>query len=129
VKTVWFLGMAAAVALVATNAGAQDKAPAKNSCFPSRNWDGWSAPGDGDFLYLRVSKDIYRVDLTPGSHIRKEGDRFLINKMVGTDYICTALDLQLTLADHNGFSEPVLATSLRKLTPEEVAAIPAKDRP
>ena len=127
VKTILIL--TAALGLVATGAAAQDKAPAKDSCFLSRNWDGWSAPEPGDVLYLRVNKDIYRVGLAPGSHIRKEIDRFLINKMHGSDYICSPLDMQLTLADHAGFSEPVMAVSLRKLTPEEAAAIPPKDRP
>jgi hypothetical protein len=129
VKTLIFLGMAAAVLLVATSATAADNPRAKNSCFRSQDWDGWSAPEPGDVLYLRVNKDIYRVGLAPGSHVRKDIDRFLVNKMVGSDYICSPLDMQLTLADHEGFSEPVLATSLRKLTPEEAAAIPPKDRP
>ena len=128
-KTLIFLGMAVAVLLVATSAAAADNPPAKNNCFRSQDWDGWSAPAPGDVLYLKVRKDIFRVGLRFGSHVEKLGDRFLINKMHGTDFICTPLDMQLTLADHDGFSEPVLATSLRKLTPEEAAAIPPKDRP
>ena len=104
--------------------------PAPRSCFQTRDWDGWTAPGDGDFLYLRVKpNDIYRVDLTPGSHVRKEPDRFLVNRVRGSSWICSALDLDLTMSDQNGFREPLIARSLRKLTPAEVAAIPRKDLP
>ena len=123
-----------AVALLATvgataAAAASDRSPDR-PCFASHTWQGWSAPGDGDVLYLRVGvHDIYRVGLTPGAHVRKGADRFLINKVRGSDWICSPLDLDLTLSDHLGFQEPLIARSLRKLTPAEVAAIPRKDLP
>ncbi len=47
----------------------------------------------------------------------------------GSSSICDALDLDLRLSDGHGFSEPLIARSMTKLTPEEVAAIPAKYRP
>lgn len=101
-----------------------------NSCFTSVNWDAWSATADGDALYLRVGlHDIYRVDLTPGSHVRKEPDYFLVNRLRGSSWICSPLDLDLTLSDHQGFQRPLIARSLRKLTPAEVAAIPRKELP
>ena len=123
----------AAAALTATvaNAATTPNAPnAPSACFASNSWEGWSAPGGGDFLYLQVGlHDVYRVDLSKGSHVRKDADRFLINRVRGSDWICSPLDLDLTLSDHHGFREPLIALSLRKLTPEEVAAIPPKDRP
>ncbi len=103
--------------------------PARN-CFASSNWQGWSAPGDGDVLYLRVGLDeFYRVELTPGTHVRKSGDRFLVNELHGTGMICSPLDLNLTLSDQLGFRQPLIATALRKLTAEEIAAIPEGDLP
>jgi hypothetical protein len=63
---------------------------------------------------------------SPGLH---NGDRFLVNRVRGSDWICSPLDLDLTLADHNGYREPLISRSLRKLTPAEVAAIPRKDLP
>lgn len=123
----------AALALAGTAGAttAPDKPPPTGrDCFISNSWQGWSAPGNGDFLYLRVGMhDIYRVDLTPGTHVYKAGDRFLINRVHGPDWICSPLDLQLTLADPQGYREPLIARSLRKLTAEEVAAIPRKDLP
>jgi hypothetical protein len=120
-----------ALALAFPAAGAVDKPnPNPNDCFLSNSWQGWTAPGEGDVLYLRVGlHDIYRADLTPGSHARKVGDNFLVNRIHGSSWICSALDLDLTLSDHHGFSQAIIVRSLRKLTPVEVAAIPKKDLP
>jgi hypothetical protein len=124
------LATIAVIALAATGASAAAKPDHGQDCFLSNNWQGWSAPGDGDVLLLRVGvRDIYRVDLTPGSHVRKDGDRFLVNQVRGSDWICSPLDLDLTLSDHHGFREPLIARSIRKLTPAEIAAIPRKDLP
>ena len=120
----------AVLAAASATAGPAESPKADKNCFLSNRWEGWSAPGDGDVLYLRVGlNDIYRVDLTPGSHVRKEPDRFLVNRVRGSSWICSALDLDLTMSDQNGFREPLIARSLRKLTPAEVAAIPRKDLP
>lgn len=119
-----------AATLAGTAATAAPDRKAASACFASRDWQGWSAPGDGDFLYLRVGvRDIYRVDLTPGSHVHRDADRFLVNRVRGPDWICSPLDLDLTLSDRHGFREPLIARALRKLTPAEVAAIPRKDLP
>ncbi len=119
---------AAAAAFTAASAAPRDKS--HNTCFASNTWEGWSAPGDGDLLYLRVGMhDIYRVDLTPGTHVHKGPDQVLINRVRGSNWICSALDLDLTLSDHHGFRKGLIARSLRKLTPEEATAIPRKDLP
>ena len=127
-------GVAAALAIPLAAQSADPPKPAAHpdraACFLSRDWDGWSAPGDGDFLYLRVrQREIWRVDLTPGSHVRKQPDYFLVNRVRGSSWICSPLDLDLTLSDHHGFRRGLIAKSLRKLTPAEVAAIPKKDLP
>jgi hypothetical protein len=81
-------------------------------------------------LYLRVRpNDIYRAELTPGVRVRRYGDEFLVNQVRGSAWICSALDLDLAIADRNGFSRPLIVTNLRKLTPEEAAAIPSEDIP
>lgn len=121
---------AAAVLAAPLAAHAADKPKPGQQCFLSRDWQGWSAPGNGDVLYLRVrAHEIWRVDLTPGSHARKDPDYFLVNQVRGSSWICSPLDLDLTLSDHHGFRQGLIARSLRKLTPAEVAAIPKKDLP
>ena len=119
---------------VAPLAQAAPEAPAKskggNNCFASNNWNGWTVAPGGDALYLRVNlRDYYRVDLTPGTRARKGANEFLVNEVRGSNWICSHLDLDLMISDNLGFRQPLIATSLRKLTPEEVAAIPKKDLP
>lgn len=119
-----------AVMLAATGAHAAADPKATRDCFRSIDWEGWSAPQGGDMLLLRVHlHDVYRVDLIPGSHVRKDPDRFLVNRVRGSSWICSPLDLDLTLSDHHGFEEPLFPRAIRKLTPAEVAAIPRKDLP
>lgn len=124
------LAAAAALALFGSGATAATTAAAPSrDCFFVNQWRGWSAP-DGDTLYLRVGlRDIYRVELTPGSHVRKWPDRHLVQRVHGSNSICSHLDLSLTLADNIGTVQPLIARSLVKLTPEEIAKIPKKHLP
>jgi hypothetical protein len=123
---------ALALSLGAGAAHADKPPPQHSSCFLSNNWQSWTAPasGKGDVLYLRVNlHDYYRVDLTPGSHAYKSPGYFLINTVRGSSWICSVLDLDLAIGSDYGFRQPLIARSMRKMTPEEVAAIPRGDRP
>lgn len=116
--------------LLPAAASAKEQNPARD-CFISSAWRGWSAPEGADALYLRVhGSDIYRVDLTPGSRVHRYGTDYLVNQVRGSSWICSALDLDLAIANYGGsYSRGLIATNLRKLTPEEVAAIPREDLP
>jgi len=127
----WIAGLALVI-LPAIGANAEPKSDTQSNraCFLSTQWQGWSAPGDGDVLYLRIlMHDVWEVQLTPGSRVRRYPDYFLVNQVRGSPWICTPLDLDLTLSDRNGYRQPLIARSLRRLTPEEIAAIPRKDLP
>jgi len=113
---------------VAANA-APGQAPARD-CFLSSNWQGWSAPRDADVLYLRVRGDsIFRADLTPGTRVHRYGGHYLVNQIHGSSWICSALDLDLTLTSYGGFPRAIVVTNLRRLSAEEAAAIPRQDLP
>jgi hypothetical protein len=123
---------AALVVLGAGTAAAQDAAVAHSdhrSCFFIHEWQGWKSPAPA-ILYLRINRrDVYRVDLTSGSPSLQRSDMHLISETRGSDLICSALDLQLSLADTQGFREPLIAKTLTRLSPEEIAAIPHKVLP
>jgi hypothetical protein len=72
---------------------------------------------------------VYRVQLSGASPMLQSPGVHLVSIHRGGDSICDALDLDLRVSDGHGFSEPLIARSLTKLTPEEVAAIPPKFRP
>jgi hypothetical protein len=131
VRAVFVGALASIIGLGAANAEpAKAKAPAAHTpCFFLSQWQGWKAPNDHT-LYLAVNfHDVYQVDLAGGSSRLQEPDARLINRAFGSNDVCTALDLQLSVADMGGFPEPLFPSHLTKLTPEQVAAIPKKYRP
>jgi hypothetical protein len=114
---------------VAASAAAPEEA-SDRACFNSINWRGWSVAPEGDALYLRMQgDDVFRVQLTPGVRVRRHPGEFLVNQIRGSSWICTPLDLDLAISDTNGFARPLIAVGLRKLTPEEAAAIAPEYRP
>jgi hypothetical protein len=115
------IGLSATAAAAAPSTG--------NNCFFISEWQGWKSPSP-NILYLGVNhRDIYKVELSGGSPELSWPDVHLISKVTGSDSICSPLDLQLYVSDNTGFRSALIARSLTKLTPEEVAAIPRKDRP
>ena len=132
-KTLAVLAAALAFGLAGA-ASAADQPAAKpapkrtSSCFFSSEWDGWRAPNENT-IYLRVNvRDIYRVDLSAGSRLLTWSDSHLINKLWGSNSICSPLDLDLQVSD--GLArESLIAKSIVKLTPDEVKQIPKKDLP
>jgi len=111
-------------------AGSPVVAASSTPCFFVTQWQGWSSPKP-DVIYLGVNMhDVYRVDLSGGGSSQLQGPNMhLVSIDRGSGSICTALDLDLKISDSMGFSEPLIARSLTKLTPDEAAAIPKKYRP
>ncbi|HLY80145.1 MAG TPA: hypothetical protein VKQ70_12260 [Caulobacteraceae bacterium] len=101
-----------------------------DSCFMANDWEGWKSPNP-NVIYVRVGVSrIYEFDLSAGSNQLQEPDMHLVSKIRGSNWICDPLDLQLQLADNHGaFEEPLFVKSIRKLSPEEIAAIPKRDLP
>ncbi len=119
-------GAAALLALAASTAQAADQ---RSSCFLASEWGNWHAPSP-KVIYLRVnSNDIYRLDLSAGSDMLQDPDVHLINQVHGSAWICSAIDLQLEVAEQGGMREGLIVQSMTHLTPDEVKAIPRKDLP
>ena len=120
------------MALLAVSAPALADPTAKprpaRSCFALSDWDGWSAPNK-DTLYLKVRhRDVYRVDLAHGTNQLTSPGVHLVSVVRGSDQVCRPIDLDLRVSD--GFmAMPIMAKAITRLTPEEIAALPKKDRP
>jgi hypothetical protein len=122
-------GALAVGALLATGAQAAEPVQ-KNSCFFTNSWSGWSSPSPNVLLLKVNMRDVYRVDLAGrGSSSLDRAGYFLVNQVRGPNTVCSALDLDLAVADHHGFYQPLFPTKLTKLTAEEIAAIPKKYKP
>ena len=122
------IGVSSGAACAAEPTGNPPPRPS-DGCFAITEWRNWKAPAR-DVLYLGVGMhDVYRVELSDGSPLLQAPDVHLVVKVRGSDWICSPLDLDLSINEVHGIPEPLIARSLTKLTPEEIAAIPAKFRP
>jgi hypothetical protein len=74
-------------------------------------------------------RDVYRVDLAYGSNQLTWPGTHLVSVVRGPDSICHPLDLDLRVSDGMGFAIPIRAKTITKLTPEQIQALPKKDRP
>ena len=100
-----------------------------HNCFFVNEWRGWKAPTP-DVIYIGVNlHDVYKVQLSDSSPELQWPDAHLISKSRGSNTICDALDLDLSISDGHGMRQPLIAKTITKLTPDEVAAIPPKFRP
>ncbi|MGI8841348.1 MAG: DUF6491 family protein [Caulobacteraceae bacterium] len=97
-------------------------------CFYITAWQGWKSPSP-TVIYLKVNSDIYQIDLSVGSAKLSFPAMHLTSRVRDTSSICGPLDLDLEIADTQGNREPLIAKSITKLTPDEIAAIPPKYRP
>jgi hypothetical protein len=129
------IALAAAAALLAGQAAspvalAKPDAPRRqaNQCFYTRNVTSFAAPDDKT-LYVRVGvRDVYRFDMFgPCPDIDWNQRLALVSR--GSSWICDGMDAEvITHATGLGHQRcPV--RSVRKLTPEEVAALPRHARP
>ncbi len=120
---------ACALAAIAGSAAADPTPNKQSSCFFLNEWDGWHAPNDHT-LYLRVRiNQVYQLDLSSSSNMLTWPDSHLINRVHGDNSVCDPIDLQLSISEGHGTEEPLFIKSITKLSPQQIAAIPPRDRP
>lgn len=125
------LALAAGLVLAGAAVRAEEPQQPARSCFSITDWNGWKASETNkDVLYFKVRlHDVYKVTLTDPEPFLRAPDVHLVNKTWGPDMVCNPNDLQLKLADYHGVSTPLIVKDIKKLTPEEIAALPPGDRP
>jgi hypothetical protein len=124
--------LVAAFATLGLAAPALADTPAKTNvhanCFLSQDWSNWRGSGPST-IYIRVHvHDYFKVELSSPSSMVTDPSNHLVSQVRGTPWICSPLDLDLKVSDGH-VTEPLFVKSLTKLTPEQVAAIPPKDKP
>lgn len=126
-----FLLTAALTAFAAGGAAAADKpAPAKaqNQCFWTRMADGFAAP-DEHTLYVRVGvRDVYQFEMfAPCLGLDWDQRIALVSRSGST--ICTGMDADVITHETGIGRQRCAVRSVRKLTPEEAAALPKRAKP
>ena len=130
-KTTLPLAALAAMAIAGQAAAAPAPVPPDaqtRDCFYSGTIRGFS-PVDDETLNLRVGgrNDIVQIKLfAPSNDLRFTNGVALISR--GGSFICSKLDATLVVPGPAG-PQRFPVTSIHRLTPQEVAALPAKQRP
>jgi hypothetical protein len=111
---------AGALALMAGAASAGEV----RDCFQTRDWRAWSSPDDQTFLLRMSTGDIYRIDLP--APVRQSGSdhaRLSLGER-NADKVCGPLDLDINLSAAGGFTLPLSATRISRLSAQDIAALP-----
>ena len=125
--TIALLSLGVVTASVAGQASAQGVAA--GDCFYGRDMGEWKSP-DPHTMYVSATNDrYYRVQFRQPCQPLSYADAHLITKFHGPDSVCGPLDWDLQVADNHGNRQACLVTSMTRMSPEEVAAIPSKFRP
>ena len=122
--TAFFLATGAALA----------QAPAaapKNDCFFVRQFENWKPGGNDQTIYIRVSNNrYYRLATAHRCSALSDIDPVMVNKF-RSDTICSPLDFDMKIK-RNGVPDIATSCSIKtmtRMTPAEVAALPAKQKP
>ncbi len=116
----------AAAALAGASAASAATTPERD-CFYSRNVNGFSAVDDST-INLRVGvRDVYQLNLFQPSHDLDFALGIGLESR-GSTFICSGLDATLIVPSTIG-PQRYPVTSIRKLSANEVAALPKKQRP
>lgn len=120
------LGLTAAASAPLNTASAQQR-----ECFRAMDWHDSAAGGPHD-LYIRVGMhDVWHLGMAqscPGAAF--PGAVRISDLVTNINEICSAVDLQITVAPQGtSHSTPCIVTSMNKLSPDEVKALPRKAVP
>jgi hypothetical protein len=120
-------GAAALLALTATPAAAKSPQAQPNQCFWTRMVDGFAAPDDHT-LNVRVGvRDVYQFQMLGPCPDIDWNQRLALVSRSGSN-ICTGMDAEVITHTQIG-PQRCAVRSVRKLTPEEVAALPSRAKP
>ncbi len=112
-----------------TSAAAPAKAAPKNECFLSRDINGFNAPDDHT-LYIRVGvSQVYRLDLMGDCQDLTFRQALGLESMPGAGpWICSPLDAQVVYRE-TGIPERCPVTAIHRLSADDLAKLPKRDRP
>ena len=119
------LRLFSAVTLAAAMFAATAAPAATSNCFRARDMGPWKSPAPNVLLYRVGANGVWRIDLQQGSDQLKYPDMHITNQHMQSAWLCGPSDFQLLLSDRAGIvREPLIVTSVRQLSPDEIAQIP-----
>lgn len=126
IPTAIAIAIAASLALAGA-AHAADKPAAKKACFWARNVTSFASPDDHT-VYVRVNvRDVYKFDLLISCPDIDWNQHLALRST--SDSICDGMDAEIITHSRALGRQRCQIKNMRKLTPEEVAALPKRARP
>ncbi len=95
-----------------------------DACFYLRNMQN-SKIADPRTLYIRASDRVYRIEFQNDCNTAQSYS-LVLHPADNSGQVCKAIELDVHVRDTG---EACVPKSITRLTPDEVAALPAKDRP
>jgi len=107
---------------------AKAAAGAGRQCFRPHDINGFNAPNEHT-LYVRVGiHDIYRLDLMGDCGELTFRQSIGLETFPGLGWVCSPLDATVVYRE-TGIPERCPVTAIHKLSADEIAALPKRDRP
>jgi len=123
-REVLLAALGAAIAL----AGPAAAASSDQACIARRNINGFNAPDDRT-VYIRAGvNQIFRLDLMNDCLNLSFRQTIGFDNRPNRNWICTPLEATIVYRG-NGMKQRCPVKAMRKLTPEEIAAVPKRDLP
>ena len=128
-KTALVASVLAAAALAGPGLAQTPGSPAaKRDCFYGGNVNGFNAVDNSTVLLSIGTKQIYEVKLfSPSIDVKWANGIALVSR--GGSFICSRLDADIVVPSTVGPAERFPVSAIRRLSPEEVAALPKKLKP
>jgi hypothetical protein len=138
-KTRGFASLLAAAGLMAAIPGLLAEAPtasaaanqSKGECFWGHDASGFSAP-DNTKVYIRAGlRDVYELSLFGPCLDVDWAQSIALRSRSGDDFICAGnnVNYEIISPSHTVGRQRCEVNAVRKLTPDQVAALPKRDRP
>ena len=109
-----------------------DREDGKGGCFYINQLQGNHPLGDRAVIFRANVSDFYRMDFAQRcEELTYPEPKLILTPVGGIGLICRALDLDVKVGEQGpgSFPVPCIPSSLHKMTPAEVAAVPKKDLP
>ena len=118
----------AALMVLAAGQAAAATAKSPKTCFSARNVSNYAVVNDRT-LNIRVGvRDVYQLDLMGICPDIDSRNKIAIASR-GSSFICSPLDATILAQGPFGRQQRCEVRGMRKLTPEEVALLPSREKP
>lgn len=107
-----------------------DAAATERQCFRTHDIRNHTV-GDKSTMYINVGgRDVYRLGMSDSCLAGAiSSDPIVMRQPPGSAIVCKPIDLDIAITRSGSFAMPCIVSSITKLTPAQVAALPRKVRP